>query len=339
MDARHHDADLIVVGGGPAGAAAAIVAAERGLATILCEHQPDRSLPGESLQPGIEPLIRQLGLADGLARVAGARNAGVWITLRTQTRFEAFGSDASGPWSGWQIRRPEFEQMLRARAATLGVSLRMPCRVQEPLTEGARVAGVMTASGPLLAPMVIDASGSARWLTRKLHLPATRHSPLLRVHYGYRTGAYPARDEAPALVADEAGWTWSARIRPGVYQWTRLRIDRDAARMAEPPDELASLPALGASRGADVTWRLANRCAGPGWLIAGDAAARLDPASAQGILRAIMGGMMAGHAAHRHLREGVEVAEAYTTWQSERFFAGARALTAFYQSLGFPGFG
>lgn len=339
MGARHHDADLIVVGGGPAGAAAAIVAAGRGLAVILCEHEPERSLPGESLQPGIEPLMVQLGLADGLGQVSGARNAGVWITIGENTRFEAFGGDASGDWLGWQIRRPEFDALLRARAGALGVDLRMPCRVLDPLREGERVTGVLTAAGPLSAPMVIDASGTARWLSRRLGLPVTRHSPILRARYGYRAGACPGRDVAPALVADEDGWTWSARVRPGIYQWTRLRVGRDAGRAAAPPPELEPLSPLGPSRGADVTWRLANRSAGPGWLIAGDAAARLDPGSAQGVLRAIMGGMMAGHAAHRHLREGIPIMDAYTRWQNERFFAGAMALTAFYRSLGFSGFG
>jgi len=339
MGPRHHDADLIVVGGGPAGAAAAIVAAGRGLATILCEHEPDRSLPGESLQPGIEPLMAQLGLPDGLSQVSGARNPGVWITIGETTRFEAFGGDEAEAWSGWQIRRPDFDALLRARAGALGVDLRMACRVLEPLRDGARVTGVVTADGPLFAPMVIDASGSARWLSRKLGLPVARHSPILRARYGYRTGTCPMRDGAPALVADEGGWTWSARVRPGVYQWTRLRVDRDTPQSAEPPSELATLTPLGRSRGADVTWILANRSAGPGWLITGDAAARLDPASGQGILRAVMGGMMAGHAAHRHLREGVEIVEAYTRWQNDRFFAGAMALTALYRSLGFSGFG
>lgn len=339
MGARHHDADLIVVGGGPAGAAAAIVAAGRGLATILCEHRPERSLPGESLQPGIEPLMVQLGLTDGLAQVSGARNPGVWISIAGKTSFQAFGGDASGAWLGWQIRRPAFEMLLRAHAASLGAELRMPCRVEAPLLERGRVIGVMTQAGPLFAPMVIDASGSARWLSRKLALPVARHSPVLRVRYGYRAGACPARDEAPALVADQDGWTWSARIRPGVYQWTRLRVDREALRTETPPVELSGLDPLGPSRGVDVTWRLAQRSAGPGWLITGDAAACLDPASAQGVLRAVMGGMMAGHAAHRHLREGVDIAEPYTRWHTERFFTGANALTGFYRSIGFPGFG
>ncbi|QTL01552.1 FAD-dependent oxidoreductase [Aquabacter sp. L1I39] len=339
MGARHHDADVIVVGGGPAGAAAAIVAASRGLATLLCEHKPERSLPGESLQPGIEPLMIQLGLPDGLAQVSGARNAGVWISLAGKTSFQAFGGDASGSWQGWQIRRPAFETLLRNRAAALGAQLLMPCRVRAPLLESGCVIGVATEAGPFFAPLVIDASGSARWLSRSLGLPVARHSPILRVRYGYRTGACPARDKAPALIANQDGWTWSARIRGGVYQWTRLRVDREALQTDAPPDELSGLDPLGPSRGADVTWRLAQRSAGPGWMITGDAAARLDPASAQGVLRAVMGGMMAGHAAHRHLREGVELAEPYTRWQTERFFARANALTGFYRSIGFPGFG
>lgn len=52
---------------------------------------------------------------------------------------------------------------------------------------------------------------------------------------------------------------------------------------------------MGSRRGADINWRVVRRPAGPGFFVAGDAAAVLDPASSHGVLRAIMSGMMAAH--------------------------------------------
>ena len=77
MDRRPVDADVVVVGGGPAGSAAAIACATRGLSVVMCEREPPgRDRPGETLHPGIEPLLQQLGIADRLAYAVSARHPG-----------------------------------------------------------------------------------------------------------------------------------------------------------------------------------------------------------------------------------------------------------------------
>src|SRR5277367_4267436 len=104
MDGRFFDADVAVIGGGPAGSAAAIGCASRGLRVVLLERERfTRERPGETLHPGIEPLMAQLGLADRLAGVTGARHAGIWIEWGGPRRFEPFGGDATGPWTGFQV--------------------------------------------------------------------------------------------------------------------------------------------------------------------------------------------------------------------------------------------
>jgi flavin-dependent dehydrogenase len=342
MAARLIDPDILIIGGGPAGGAAAIQCALRGLHVVLVEREgAARDKPGEALHPGIEPLLAQLGVADRLDAVTGARHAGVWIEWAGGRRFEPFGEDAVGPWRGFQVRRRDFDALLLERARELGADVRQGCRAID-LERGADgLWRVDTADGPIACPIVIDATGGAGWLARKLRLSAARHSPPLVARYGYAEGSCPARDEAPVLVGDGAGWTWTARVAPGLYQWVRLDLDEGAEPTNPVPEELRALKPRGAARGADVTWRLSGAAAGPGWSIAGDAAATLDPASSHGVLKAIMSGMMAAHLAARVLRDGAapeEAAAAYRDWLRGWFAADVARLSGFYRQLGVAGF-
>src|SRR5262245_4355163 len=80
MGAGYINADVVVVGGGPAGAATAIACATRGKRVVLIERDLfARERPGETLHPGVEPLLAQLGVADRLSSVVGARHEGIWI--------------------------------------------------------------------------------------------------------------------------------------------------------------------------------------------------------------------------------------------------------------------
>jgi flavin-dependent dehydrogenase len=339
MDHRPVDADVVVIGGGPAGCAAAIACAVRGLRVTLCEREPDgRDRPGETLHPGAEPLLAQLGVADRLPGVVGARHSGLWIEWGGPRRFAAFGGETGAPWQGLQVWRAAFDAMLLDRARALGVAVREGCAATSLLRDGDAVSGVSTASGPIAARMVVDATGAARWLGRALAVESPPRSPRLFARYGYVEGACPARDEAPLLVGDASGWSWSARVKPATYQWTSVRFGE---RGGPVPDELRALAPLGPERGADVTWRMAERTAGPGWFMVGDAAAMLDPTSSHGVLKAVMSGMTAGHliaAAVSDAAPADEIASAYHAWVAGWFATDAARLRGFYRDIGAAGF-
>jgi len=333
---RSVDADVVVVGGGPAGSAAAIACATRGLRVVLCEReQAGRDRPGETVHPGVEPLLRQLGGADRLVGTIGARYAGIWIEWGGPRHFEAFGGDASGPWSGLQLWRADFDALLLARAREIGVELRQPCAVTGALMCDGMLDGLETAAGPITARMVVDASGATHWLGRALDVASPARSPRLIARYGYMEGSCPAYDDAPSLVGDTSGWTWTALVRPRLYQWTRVSFDGPPGSDWTPPHLLALTPRA-RSRGADVTWRMASKAAGPGWFMVGDAAATLDPTSSRGVLKAILSGTMAGHLIAAVL-DGKAPAEAtaaaYHEWLAAWFSTDVANLAKFYRKL------
>jgi hypothetical protein len=180
------------------------------------------------------------------------------------------------------------------------------------------------------------------WLARRLTSTIEGHSPCLIARYGYVDGVCPGRDEAPALVADPDGWTWTARVRPRRYAWTRLSLrELGGEKHLLPPEELRGdgLRQWGKVRGADVSWRVAVPAAGPGYFLVGDAAAVLDPASSHGVLKAIMSGMMTAHLVaqivYYDANESV-VAQGYTNWNRRWFAHDVAGLRELYGRLPKP---
>lgn len=289
--------DVVVIGAGAGGSAAAIHCAKAGLKVALIERQEfPRHRPGETLHPGIEPLLEQLEVGEQIRTADFLRHEGNWVDWGDDKGFMPFGSDDRGIWRGFQATRATFDAILLEKVRELGVEIKQPCRALSLLQEKERVTGVKTSQGDILAKFVIDAGGGFHWLTRQLKLGINKFSHPLLVYYGYVKGKCPARDEYPAIVADEQGWTWTARVSPTLYQWTRLPL---GGKKLEPnwlPPEYIGLKSQGAMLKADVTWRAIQQPGGKGYFAVGDAAFVLDPASSHGVLKAIMSGIMAGQA-------------------------------------------
>jgi flavin-dependent dehydrogenase len=283
--------------------------------------------------------LRQLGISEGLEAVVGARHQGTWIEWGGPRRFEAFGSDANGPWYGLQVWRADFDALLLDQARKSGVTVRQSCAVTGLLRDDDDLQGVTTSDGPISAGIVVDAAGGSRWLGRAVGIASPARSPQLNARYGYRRGSCPERDAAPLLIGNAAGWTWSARVRPMTYQWTSIRFNDRA--IGTVPDELSGLAELGAERGADVTWRMAERTAASTWFMVGDASAVVDPTSSHGVLKALLSGMTAAHLIAARIMgkaPAEEIAAAYHDWTKARFSIDVSHLRSFYRAIGAPGF-
>ncbi|MGH2919118.1 MAG: NAD(P)/FAD-dependent oxidoreductase [Solirubrobacteraceae bacterium] len=334
MAGHQDELDVAVVGAGPAGAAAAIVCASAGLRVALLERSAfPRERPGETLHPGIDAPLRELGVLDRVTDAGFPRHEGVHVSWGGAPRFQAYGGDANGPWRGYQAWRARFDALLVERALELGAVLHERVRAIAPELRDGRVCGVRTATGVVRARYVIDAAGSGHWLARRLALELDERSPMLIVRYGYAAGRCPARDGAPAIMADERGWTWTARVADGLYAWARLDLAGTGA--ADLPAEFAGLKPHGRKRSADVSWRLVRHAAGSGYALAGDAAAVLDPASSHGVLRALLSGRHAGCLARAVLngRDEPPLARAYTQFLSGWFAHDVDELRALYARL------
>jgi flavin-dependent dehydrogenase len=329
--------DVVIVGGGPGGSAAAISCAEAGLRVAIIEREAfPRHRPGETLHPGIEPLLQKLGVLEEVLAAGFIRHSGHWIEWGATRKFEAFGSDENGEWLGFQAYRAVFDTILLEHARKLGVTIFQPCQAISPLVSEGSVIGIKTSDREIFCNVVIDAAGGSHWLARQLNLPLINFSSQILVRYGYANGQL--REPSPIIKGNSFGWNWFAQVQPDIVQWTNLSFSNWEKDEYWMPEEIRYLSQSGTTRGADMTWRMVNECAGVGYFLIGDAACVLDPASSHGVLRSLMSGMMAAYLIVKFTKaerpDNADMMNVYRDWMSNWFQIDVARLEDFYQSLG-----
>ena len=326
--------DVVVIGAGPAGCATAITCAQKGLRVALLEKAAfPRDKPGETLHPGVEPLLRQLGIVALDCR----RHPGHWVHWEGPPRFNAFGAGHGGAWQGFQMPRALLGQQLLEQARILSVHITHPTRVSHVMHQRGRVQGVQSGSRQWVARYVVDATGHHGWLQRQLQIPWRHFSPRLIARYGYcKESRLP--DEKLGLFAHPHGWHWIARLSEHCLHWTHLAFT-EAGPCRQAPEGLEQCPVIARSRGADVSWRHCRTTAGPGYFLVGDAAATLDPCASHGVIKALISGMQAASAIIDCLSwpsGETTVQAAYQAWVQQGFERDVQALRGFYRRHPYP---
>jgi flavin-dependent dehydrogenase len=166
--------DALIVGGGPAGATAAILLAQAGWTVAVAEKKPfpRRKVCGEFVSATSWPLLRELGVAASLLARSGPdiRRVGLYAGETTLAADMPSPRDELGDW-GRALGREHLDSALLARAAEAGADVIQPwtlCRV-ERIAGGHRCSGLVkdrqgnaeeSAPTNLRARIVIAAHGS-----------------------------------------------------------------------------------------------------------------------------------------------------------------------------------
>jgi menaquinone-9 beta-reductase len=183
QDTSVTEADVIVVGAGPAGSATAYHLAQAGLDVLLLEKTefPREKVCGDGLTPRATKQLIKMGVdldAPGWIKNKGLRIIGGGVRLELP-----WPDLASYPDYGLVRTRMDFDQILAERAVAAGAKLRLNTTVTEPvLDDNGRITGVIakTPDGEarFSAPLVVAADGNSTRLSLAMGLRKRDDRPM-----------------------------------------------------------------------------------------------------------------------------------------------------------------
>lgn len=304
--------DVVVIGAGPAGCAAATVLAERGHTVLLIDRPSGaRRALAESIPPSARRILAELGMADAVVAEGFQpwRGNTVWWA-DAPPRAETFAPDASG----FQVERDRFDAVLRKAAIAAGARL-----VAGTVRTVARPLVVVEVDGRLVevtAPWVVDCSGRAGVIARReLRDTDAAHRTVALAGVWRADRPWPDQIDGHTLVASHAdGWAWSVPVSRHV-RYVTVMVDpvrshlakaassreiylAELAKVTPFADVLAHARLEDGPWGADASLYGTRAHAGAGFLLAGDASAFIDPLSSFGVKKALASGWLAGVVLH-----------------------------------------
>lgn len=286
--------DLVVVGAGPAGSAAAIAAQRAGLRTLLLDAQGPRrdKTCGDGLTPRAVDTLHRLGLD-----VPAYRNRGL--------KLHGFGGDVVAPWprgEGSASPRATFDAMLVDAASRAGADVRQNTAATGVQFDGSAISAVETTGGVVRTRWVVVADGVrspfGKLLGRQWHRGQV---------YGIAARSYcasPFADEpwmhshvelrdADGEIQPGYGWIFplgdghvnlgcgalSTDARPAKVNTKKLLSlyasqQREQWQLGQEQDVASALLPMGGA---------VSNVAGPNWALVGDAAACVNPLNGEGI--------------------------------------------------------
>lgn len=226
-DTRVSTCDVLVIGGGPAGATAAALLAERGYQVTLLEkaHHP-RFHIGESLLPANLPLLEKLGVADEVKAIGmekwGAEFVSPWHDHKQVFEF-GDAMDKSMPMA-YQVRRSEFDEILIRNASRKNARVVEGCRVQNvdflPDNSGAAVQAIHDDESieTVNARFVLDASGRDTFLGNRFKAKQRNKKHNSAAIYGHFAGAVRNEGKTAGNISIfwfDHGWFWFIPLLDG----------------------------------------------------------------------------------------------------------------------------
>ena len=298
------NADVVVVGGGPAGSAAAAWATRAGREVLVIDAAqfPRDKACGDGLTPRAVAELERLGM-------------GPWLDTRVRhrgLRMSGFGADVEVPWPGPSfpstssaVPRTELDDRIRSVAADDGATMRLGAKAvgvthdsrgrvaSVRLDDGAdigctdlivadgarstlgRVLGRSwhrdTVYGTAIRSYIATPRADEPWITSHLELRSPDGQVLPGYGWIFPLGNGEVNIGVGALATDKR--PAHAALRPLLNYYTGLRREEWGFR-GEPRAALSALLPMGGA---------VSGVAGPNWMLIGDAAACVNPLNGEGI--------------------------------------------------------
>lgn len=311
------DYDVVIIGGGPAGCAAAIRLKQlTDYRILLLERDAGRQQHvGESIPPDTRKLLQLLGVWDAFQSQRHDPCLGSCSAWGSETLgYNDFIYNPMG--HGWHLNRPKFNQMLRHAVQNSQVVYQDQCKFINSEKTGDGYCLNLKTGGEntqVSTRWVIDATGIKASFASKLgsHCMHQDHQVCLTGFFSQQHA--PPLNQLTLLEATTYGWWYAAKI-PENRTVVALACDREFMQRFVLRNEknwlklllahsfyIAPQVALQQWQENSLTINRTPSCinsqiTGKNWLVTGDAASAYDPISAQGIYKALAQGINAAEA-------------------------------------------
>lgn len=297
---------IAVIGGGPSGSVCATLLAQRGHdVAVFDEGCRPEHIAGESLVPGVIPLLRRMDIENQVAAI-GVRKPGVTFFPgpRKEFAFSFSSLPRKFPAYAYNVPRPAFDRILEETASAAG-ALKIPRRANI-IAEGDNLqlcpktlAGIWNGRQP---DFIIDASGRRRLAARLLNIKADVGPRRDVSHFAHYEGFDPERPNGQVRINRLAdGWAWRIPLQ-GKMSFGIVIDQKASAALGKIPEErleaamkndpLLSSETRGAKRISDATTYanyqlISTKGVGENWASVGDAFGFVDPMLSPGMMLAL----------------------------------------------------
>jgi len=340
--------DVIIIGAGPAGAAAAIRAARGGASVLMFEkgRRGRDKVCGDGLTPRAVAALDELGIdlgdahrIDGLRMIAGKVRRE--LTWPGTGRFPPRGAV-------WPRRTLDAHVVQAAESAGAEVIWETEAL---PILDGDRVTGVEAFGQRWSADLVVAASGAPGPVSQRLGMTRVADEPFglaIRTYVESPRHAERLLEASLAMKAADGtpipgyGWMFPAgdgTVNLGVGALSTMKGFRrlNLTKLCDIyRDLVAEEWGVGEYLEKPRAWRLpmsTTRRHGPGWVAIGDAAGLVNPMNGEGIDYGLESGMLA---ADLFLENPATAPELYDQLIGERFDAFLRTGRRFSFLIGHP---
>jgi len=339
--------DVIIVGGGPSGAAAALYAHRKGLSTLLLDKDsfPRDKICGDALSGKSVTILEELDLLDGVSELPGAFIQSVVFGSPTykQVNIDFKRNIVENTPSGFVIRREIFDNFMFQEAKKAATTTVENFIVKDVLSENGRLTGVSgknTATGESVeytGKIILGADGFNSLIARKTGL--YEHDPehwvvALRQYYKDVKGL---TDQIELHYIDEVlpGYFWVFPLENGyanvgigmLHKYIKDRnVDlKEALKHAIESDAFRERFTDAEPMENPMGWNLPvgskhRKIYGNGFMLLGDAASLIDPFTGEGIGNAMYSAKYAIEVADEAIKTG-DFTEDFIAKYDERLWA------------------
>ncbi|WP_017317771.1 NAD(P)/FAD-dependent oxidoreductase [Mastigocladopsis repens] len=359
---------VLVVGGGPGGSTAATLLARQGFDVTLVEKEiTPRYHIGESLLPSALEIFELLGIRDKVESYGCQQKEGayfVWGPRQWGIEFQRLLNKYT-----FQVRRGRFDKLLLEHASEQGVKVFDGIEIRKLSFDGERPisatwssGGMNGSSGEIAFDFLIDASGRSGLMSTQYLQNRRYHKEFQNIAiWGYWKNVdfskiWPENGTVSARTEDGSGWIWAIPLSDDTLS-TGLVLNKEIYKQRKSQASLEGIYAAGIAdcpyvsdlvKTAELASPIkveqdysyvADKFAGPGYFMLGDAACFLDPLLSTGVHLAFFGGMLSAASIGSVLRNEVTQEQAYSFYDKTLRFHYLTLLvfvSSFYHITGNP---